>query len=56
MIDYTIAKYFLHLCNPKFIKNMRGFKAPYIPGYDTHGLPTELKARKHAGAEQTEQE
>lgn len=30
-------------------KNMSGFKAPYIPGYDTHGLPTELKARKAAG-------
>lgn len=35
-------------------KNMSGFKAPYIPGYDTHGLPTELKARKHAGKEQSE--
>ena len=30
-------------------KNMSGFKAPYVPGYDTHGLPTELKARKKAG-------
>ena len=30
-------------------KNMTGFKAPYVPGYDTHGLPTELKARKAAG-------
>lgn len=27
-------------------KNMAGFKAPYVPGWDTHGLPTELKARK----------
>lgn len=35
-------------------KNMSGFKAPYVPGYDTHGLPTELKARKHAGKEQSE--
>ena len=25
-------------------KNMSGFKAPYVPGYDTHGLPIELKA------------
>ena len=32
-------------------KNMSGFKAPYVPGYDTHGLPTELKARKKAGME-----
>ncbi len=30
-------------------KNMKGFKAPYVPGFDTHGLPTELKARKAAG-------
>lgn len=30
-------------------KNMSGFKAPYVPGWDTHGLPTELKARREAG-------
>ncbi len=30
-------------------KNMTGFQAPYVPGWDTHGLPTELKARKKAG-------
>jgi len=30
-------------------KNMSGFKAPFIPGWDTHGLPIELKARKKAG-------
>ncbi|MDD6488309.1 MAG: isoleucine--tRNA ligase [Clostridia bacterium] len=30
-------------------KNMTGFKSPYVPGWDTHGLPTELKARKKAG-------
>lgn len=29
-------------------KNMTGFKAPYVPGWDTHGLPTELAARKKA--------
>ena len=34
-------------------KNMSGFKAPYVPGYDTHGLPTELKARKKAGVSST---
>ncbi|MBP3691690.1 MAG: class I tRNA ligase family protein, partial [Clostridia bacterium] len=47
----------LNKCLKDFVlryKNMSGFKAPYIPGYDTHGLPTELKARKHAGAEQSE--
>ncbi|MDR0913945.1 MAG: isoleucine--tRNA ligase [Oscillospiraceae bacterium] len=32
-------------------KNMAGFKSPYVPGWDTHGLPTELKARKKAGVE-----
>jgi isoleucyl-tRNA synthetase len=30
-------------------RNMSGYKAPYVPGWDTHGLPTELKARKKAG-------
>ncbi|MDO5123749.1 MAG: isoleucine--tRNA ligase [Eubacteriales bacterium] len=30
-------------------KNMSGFCAPYVPGWDTHGLPTELKARAKAG-------
>ena len=25
-------------------KNMSGYQAPYVPGYDTHGLPIELKA------------
>lgn len=32
-------------------KNMSGFKAPFIPGWDTHGLPTELKARAKVGME-----
>ncbi len=32
-------------------KNMSGFQAPYVPGWDTHGLPTELKARKKAGVD-----
>ena len=32
-------------------KNMAGFQAPYVPGWDTHGLPTELKARKKAGVD-----
>ena len=30
-------------------KNMSGFNAPFVPGWDTHGLPTELKARAKAG-------
>ena len=28
---------------------MSGFCAPFVPGWDTHGLPTELKARAKAG-------
>ena len=32
-------------------KNMAGFKAPFVPGWDTHGLPTELKARAKAGVD-----
>ena len=30
-------------------KWLRGFFAPYVPGYDTHGLPTELKVLKEQG-------
>ncbi len=32
-------------------KNMTGFYAPYVPGWDTHGLPIELKAMKAIGVE-----
>ncbi len=31
-------------------KNMAGFQSPYVPGWDTHGLPIELKAMKKIGA------
>ncbi|MEG2175155.1 MAG: class I tRNA ligase family protein, partial [Oscillospiraceae bacterium] len=30
-------------------KNMNGFCSPFVPGYDTHGLPIELKALEAAG-------
>ena len=30
-------------------KNMSGFQAPYVPGYDTHGLPIELTALSSLG-------
>ena len=30
-------------------KNMTGYCSPYVPGWDTHGLPTELKALKKIG-------
>ncbi len=29
-------------------KNMSGFQAPFVPGWDTHGLPIEVKAIKQA--------
>ena len=32
-------------------KNMSGFQSPYVPGWDTHGLPTELKALKKIGVD-----
>ncbi|MDR1891816.1 MAG: isoleucine--tRNA ligase [Oscillospiraceae bacterium] len=32
-------------------RNMSGYCAPYVPGWDTHGLPIELKARKSAGVQ-----
>ena len=30
-------------------KSMRGYYSPYIPGYDTHGMPTEKKAIEKLG-------
>ncbi len=30
-------------------KNLSGYRSPYIPGWDTHGLPIELKALKKVG-------
>ena len=35
-------------------KNMAGFCAPYVPGYDTHGLPIELKALGSLGDKKNE--
>lgn len=34
-------------------KNMTGYCAPYVPGWDTHGLPIELKALAKAGDKKT---
>lgn len=34
-------------------KNMSGFCSPYVPGWDTHGLPIELKALKKDGVDPT---
>lgn len=35
-------------------KNMSGYCSPYIPGWDTHGLPIELKVLKQMGVENGE--
>ncbi len=32
-------------------RNMSGWYSPFVPGFDTHGLPIELKARAKVGAE-----
>ncbi|MFV0412357.1 MAG: class I tRNA ligase family protein, partial [Oscillospiraceae bacterium] len=35
-------------------KNMAGFKAPFVPGWDTHGLPIERKALEKLGSKRHE--
>jgi len=35
-------------------KTMAGFDAPYIPGYDCHGLPIEIKVDEHLGRKKLE--
>lgn len=35
-------------------KNLRGYYTPYIPGYDTHGLPTEKRAIQVLGINRDE--
>ena len=35
-------------------KSMAGFDAPYIPGYDCHGLPIELQVDRELGARKRE--
>ncbi len=35
-------------------KNMAGFKAPYVPGWDTHGLPIERKAMEEVKKKRAE--
>jgi isoleucyl-tRNA synthetase len=34
-------------------RNMSGYRSPYVPGWDTHGLPIELKALKSMGADKS---
>src|SRR5215208_8516844 len=35
-------------------KTMAGFDAPYVPGYDCHGLPIELKVDRELGPKKRE--
>ena len=35
-------------------KNLKGFYTPYVPGYDTHGLPTEKRAIQVLGLNRDE--
>jgi isoleucyl-tRNA synthetase len=35
-------------------RNMAGFDAPYVPGWDCHGLPIELKVEKELGGARKE--
>src|SRR5690554_3930953 len=30
-------------------RSMHGYRVPYVPGWDAHGLPIELRAIKHLG-------
>lgn len=34
-------------------KSMQGFYSPYVPGYDTHGMPTEKKAIEKLGLDRS---
>ncbi len=34
-------------------KNLRGYYTPYVPGFDTHGLPTEKKAIEKLGIDRS---
>jgi isoleucyl-tRNA synthetase len=35
-------------------RSMAGFDAPYVPGWDCHGLPIELKVEKERGSDKTD--
>ncbi len=35
-------------------KRMEGFNAPYVPGWDCHGLPIELQVEKNLGSEKND--
>ena len=45
--------YVLHDAIVRF-KNLQGYYTPYVPGYDTHGLPTEKRAIQVLGINRNE--
>jgi isoleucyl-tRNA synthetase len=36
------------------VKRMQGFSAPYVPGWDCHGLPIELQVEKNLGSKKSQ--
>lgn len=36
------------------VKRMEGFRAPYVPGWDCHGLPIELQVEKNLGSKKNQ--
>src|SRR6266567_4419162 len=49
---HTQMGHALNKCLKDFVvksKNMAGFDAPYIPGWDCHGLPIEIKVDQQLG-------
>jgi isoleucyl-tRNA synthetase len=38
------------------VATMAGFDTPYVPGYDCHGLPIELKVDRELGTEEARHE
>jgi len=47
----------LNKCIKDFVvksKTMAGFDAPYVPGWDCHGLPIEIKVDEHLGRKKLE--
>jgi isoleucyl-tRNA synthetase len=51
-LGHTLNKVLKDIINK--YKTMRGYYAPYVPGWDTHGLPIELQAIKKLGIKRHE--
>ncbi|EYE88427.1 isoleucyl-tRNA synthetase [Fervidicella metallireducens AeB] len=51
-LGHTLNKVLKDIINK--YKTMRGYYTPYVPGWDTHGLPIELQAIKKLGVNKNE--